>query len=49
MVGDMTKDKMLQELEQLLLDRIEAVQRGEISAKSFEEIIAEARNEAAAS
>jgi hypothetical protein len=43
----LTEEQALQELEQLLLPRVEAIKRGEISAKSFEEIIAEARNEAA--
>jgi hypothetical protein len=49
MVSNLSEEQALQQLEQLMLPRIEAVQRGEISFKSFKEIIAEARNEAAVS
>lgn len=49
MLSNLSEEQALQQLEQLMLPRIEAVQRGEISFKSFKEIIAEARNEAAVS
>jgi hypothetical protein len=49
MVSNLSEEQALHQLEQLMLPRIEAVQRGELSFKSFKEIIAEVRNEGAAS
>jgi len=44
----LTEEEALHELETLLLPRIEAAQRGEVSPKDFDGIIAEARADRAA-
>jgi Antitoxin ParD len=47
--GGLTEVEALRQLEQLLLPRVEAAQRGEYSNQDFDAIIAEARQEKAES
>jgi hypothetical protein len=47
--GVLTEAEAFRQLEQLLLPRIEAAQRGKYSSKDFDAIIAEARQEKAES